>query len=79
METKSTYLEKKIVLEGSNGDWAQERYLPALTQKVALGEIELWAVDVAEKIKLGSSQLEKDWLAAQNENQAHYLNKYKDT
>ena len=66
METKSTYLAKKIVLEGSNGDWAQERYLPALTRKAAGGEIELWAVDIEDPIKLDCPEARTNWPMAQN-------------
>ena len=65
METKSTYLEKKIVLEGCNGDWAQKHYLPPLLEKAAKGAIELWAVDRKDNVKLGG--LQKDWQAAQSE------------
>jgi len=69
-----------IVLEGCNGEWAQKRYLPTLTKKGAGGEIQLWAVDIADEIKLDrdNPQLEKDWTAAQNNNRAHYLNKNRD-
>lgn len=68
---------KKVILEGCNGDWAQERYLPFLAEKAAKGEIELWAVDIEAKIKLDSPQVEKDWQLAQSKNRAHYLNKEK--
>lgn len=71
---------KKVILEGCNGEWAQRRYLPTLTKKAAGGEIQLWAVDIADEIKLDrdNPQPEKDWTAAQNNNRAHYLNKNRD-
>lgn len=66
---------KRIVLEGCNGDWSQKQYLPVLAKEAARGNIELWAVDIGDKIKLDSPQLEKDWQVAQRKNRAHYLNK----
>lgn len=70
---------KKVILEGCNGDWAQKRYLPFLVEKAAKEEIELWAVDIKDKIKLGSIQVEEDWRVARSKNRACYLNKSKDT
>ena len=69
---------KKIILEGCNGEWAQERYLPTLTKKAAGGEIQLWAVDIEDSMKLGSPLVKKEWQVAQSENGAHYLNKNRD-
>ena len=68
-----------VILEGCNGEWAQERYLPVLIRKAAGGEIELWAVDIEDSIKLGTSEIEKDWQIARSKNRAYYLNKDKDT
>ncbi len=68
---------RRVVLEGCNGDWAQKHYLSVLLGNAAKGNIELWMVDIEDKIKLGS--LQKDWQVAQSRNGAHYLNKNKDT
>ena len=70
--------EKKVILEGCNGEWAQECYLPLLVKKAAKGEIELWAVDIEDEIKLGNPQAKKDWQVARSKNRAQYLNKNKD-
>jgi predicted dehydrogenase len=67
---------KRVILEGCNGAWAQERYLPFLIKEAARGDIELWVVDMGNNIKLGS--LQKDWQVAQNKNRSYYLNKNKD-
>jgi len=78
MQIKSTYL-KKIILEGCNGEWAQERYLPVLIKKAAGGEIQLWAVDIGNSIELSTPEIEEDWQIAQSKNRACYLNKSTDT
>jgi len=59
---------RKIILEGCNGVWAQERYLPFLVEKAVKGEIELWAVDIEDSIKLGTSEVKKDWQVARSKN-----------
>jgi len=69
---------KRVILEGCNGEWARECYLPFLIGKAARGEIELWAVDIGDKIKLGNAKVKKDWQVAQSKNKARYLNKSKD-
>jgi len=66
---------RRVVLEGCNGDWAQKHYLPFLIEKAAKGEMELWAVDIVDSIKLGNSQVKKEWKNAQSNNWAYYLNK----
>lgn len=68
----------RVILEGCNSEWAQERYLPTLAREAAEGNIKLGAIDIEDDIKLGSSQIEKDWQVAQSKNRAHYLNKEKD-
>jgi len=70
---------RKVILEGCNGEWAQESYLPALIRKAAGEEIELWAVDIEGEIKLSSPKIEKDWRIAHSKNRGCYLNKSKDT
>ena len=70
---------KKVILEGCNGEWAQKCYLPILIGEAAKGEIELWAVDIGNKIELNSPEIEKEWQVTQNKGKACYLNKSKDT
>lgn len=69
---------KKVVLEGCNSHWAQEHYLPILLGKADKGEIELWAIDINDSLKLANPQIRQNWQLAQNKNTAHYLNKEKD-
>ncbi len=77
MNIKSGYPNKKVVLEGCNGEWAQERYLPFLVAKAARGDIELWAIDIGDEIQLKNPEIKKSWEVAQNYDKAHYLNKIK--
>lgn len=68
---------KKIILEGCNGEWAQKRYLPFLTEKMLKENFELWAIDIDPRIKLSDSKLVELWKTAQSKNKAHYLDKIK--
>jgi len=68
----------KVILEGCNGEWAQECYLPLLTKKAAKEEIELWAVDIQHGLKLSNPEIEKDWRVAKSKNKTCYLNKSTD-
>ncbi len=78
MGNKSAYLDKTIILEGCNGEWAQERYLPLLAEKAANGDIELWAIDLNDEILLKNEKTQESWTIAQAHGKAHYLNKLKD-
>lgn len=77
MWTKSAYLDKTIILEGCNGEWAQERYLPLLADRAAKGDIELWAISLDDKILLKNDKTQEFWTTAQAHDKAHYLNKKK--
>ena len=78
MQTKSAYLDKTIILEGCNGEWAQERYLPFLADRAAKGNIELWAIDRNDEILLENEKTQESRVIAQAHDKAHYLNKKKD-
>jgi predicted dehydrogenase len=65
----------KVVLEGCNGEWAQERYLPFLVKEAAKGNIELWSVDEEPEIKLGDNRVAALWQDAQNRRNACYVDK----
>jgi predicted dehydrogenase len=65
---------KRVVLEGGNGEWAQECYLPFLLREAAKGDLELRVVDVAPQIKLDSPALVSLWRGAK----ASYLDKTSD-
>lgn len=69
---------KRVILEGCNGEWAQECYLPVLIRKAVGGKIELCAVDIEDKIELNNPEIERLWQVAQSNNRALYLNKSKD-
>lgn len=71
MGIKPTVL-KKVVLEGCNGEWAQELYLPLLLQKAEKGELELLAIDVVPEPENFAGEL---WNTAKKQNRAGYLNK----
>lgn len=75
MKTKSDFPNKIIVLEGCNGEWAQERYLPFMIEKAAKGTIELWVVDIEPQIKLSAPDVAVLWQAAQSKSKACYVNK----
>lgn len=66
---------KRVVLEGCNGEWAQERYLPFLVTEAAKGNIELWSVDEEPDMKLGDPRVDVLWQDAQNRGNACYLDK----
>ena len=78
MRTKSAYLDKTVILEGCNGEWAQERYLPLLVDRAANGGCELWAIDLDDGILLTNDKIQESWTIAQARGQAHYLSKLKD-
>jgi predicted dehydrogenase len=69
---------KKVILEGCNGEWAQERYLPFLIEKAIIGDITLWAIDIQPEIKLNSPGNHSLWQIAEDKGRAHYLNADKD-
>lgn len=75
MSTKSDYSNKKIILEGCNGEWSQGHYLPLLAQRAAREDIELWAIDLEDEIQLRNSQIKRSWEEAHGHHKAHYLNK----
>jgi len=68
---------KRVVLEGCNGSWAQEHYLPFLMKLAAREEIELWAIDVEEELKLDQAETREAWVIAKKR-KAHYVNKSKE-
>lgn len=70
--------ERKIVLEGCNGEWAQKWYFPCLLRKAANGAIELWAVDIDPEIRLNSPGSTTLWHVAQSKGKACYLDKTRD-
>ena len=67
---------KLVVLEGCNGEWSQELYLPFLADKAKQGMIKLWALDVVPKIKLATPKTLGLWRDAKNKDNARYLNKH---
>lgn len=69
---------RKVILEGCNGEWAQERYLPLLAGEAAKGNIELWAVDIEPQIKLSTPSVATQWRIAQSKGNACYLDKTRD-
>jgi len=71
MEIKSTDL-RKVVLEGCNGNWARQHYLPFLAQKAEKGELELLAIDVVPE---PGDFATTSWNTAKAENRAYYLDK----
>lgn len=66
---------KIVVLEGCNGEWAQQSYLPFLVNQAKEGLIQLWAVDVEPKIKLTSLEVTAAWREASKKGNACYQNK----
>lgn len=77
MNFSSGYLNKKVVLEGCNGEWAQKCYLPFLVREAVKGNIELWSVDIEPQIKLGDNRVAALWQDAQGKGNACYLDKIK--
>ena len=65
---------RRVILEGCNGEWAQECYLPFLIEKAAKGNIELWAVDIQPQINL-SADVAALWQAVQGDGKACYVDK----
>jgi predicted dehydrogenase len=66
---------KLVVLEGCNGEWAQECYLPFLAREAAKGNIKLWAVDIEPEIKLSTPAISALWRDAISKGNARYLDK----
>ena len=67
-----------VILEGSNGDWAQKSYLPALVDHAAKGDIDLWAVDIEPRIRLADQSITSLWKVGQSNDRLHYVNKNRD-
>ncbi len=74
MNYSSRYPNKKVVLEGCNGEWAQKHYLPFLIEKAMIRDITLWAVDIQPDIKPSSTDSHSLWRIAEGKGRAHYLN-----
>jgi hypothetical protein len=66
---------KKIVIEGCNGEWAQQRYIPSLIVEAAKRNAELWAFDLKPEIKLPTSSLLSQWNSFQDKGKFCYQNK----
>ena len=65
---------KKVVLEGSNGEWSQKRYLPFLVEKASKGSVELWAIDISHQPRL-EGMTRHWWRATTDLGRVHYFNK----
>jgi predicted dehydrogenase len=68
----------RVVLEGCNGEWAQEHYLPLLVNKAAGGEIRLWAIDIQQQIKFATQNVAGLWQIARSKGNALYLHNIRD-
>lgn len=66
-------IEKRVILAGSNGEWAQKHYLPFLIEKAIRGDITLWATDIQPEIKLNSPRSQNLWQTAKSKGKACYL------
>ncbi|MGA8848673.1 MAG: Gfo/Idh/MocA family oxidoreductase [Dehalococcoidia bacterium] len=66
-------IEKRVILAGCNGEWAQERYLPFLIEQANSGDITLWATDIQSEIKLNSHRSHSLWQTAKSNGKACYL------
>lgn len=66
-------IEKRVVLAGCNGEWAQKRYLPFLIEKAKRGDITLWATDIQPEIKLNSPRSRSLFKTAKSKGKACYL------
>ncbi|RLC67299.1 MAG: hypothetical protein DRH97_05070 [Chloroflexi bacterium] len=66
---------KKVVLEGCNGDWAQQRYLSFLTAEADKQNTELWALDLAPQIKLANPSITALWQSSRGKGKARYIDK----
>jgi predicted dehydrogenase len=67
-------LPLKVVLVGSNGDWAQKRYLPVLAEAAALRRIELRAIDLESRIRLREiPKVAYEWNTAEWDGMARYV------
>jgi predicted dehydrogenase len=73
MDFSSGYPNKKVVLEGCNGEWARKRYLPFLIEKARRGDITLWATDIQPEIKLNPPRSHSLWQTAKSKGKACYL------
>jgi predicted dehydrogenase len=65
--------EKRVILAGCNGEWAQKHYLPYLIEKAKRGDITLWATDIQSQVKLDSPGIVSLWQTAKNKGNACYL------
>jgi predicted dehydrogenase len=70
--------EKRVVLAGCNGEWAQKHYLPFLIKTAIRGDITLWATDIQSEIKLNSPGSRSLWQTARSKGRACYLDMAKD-
>jgi len=68
----------RVVIEGCNGEWSQEHYLPFLVKKAEKGDIELWAIDIKPRIQWSNHSIAKLWRSAQSKGKVCYLNKNQD-
>ena len=66
---------KRIILEGCNGEWAQKQYLPFLVQEAVKGNIELLAVDISPELKLCNPRISALWKEAKDKGKACYVDK----
>jgi len=66
---------QQVVLEGCNGVWAREHYLPFLANKAAEGSIKLLAVDVEREVKLSGANVASSWRSAASRGNAVFINK----
>jgi len=65
--------EKRVILVGCNGEWAQKHYLPFLIEKAKKGDMTLWAIDIQSEIKLNSPGSHSLWQTARSKGKACYL------
>ncbi len=63
----------KVVLEGCNGEWAQQRYLPFLVDVADKRNTELWAVDLDPQIKLASPGVTALWQSSRSKGKSCYI------
>ena len=66
---------KKVVLEGCNGEWAQQRYLPSLVSGSDKRNIQLWAFDLDPEIKLPTPVIAAQWQSSHDKGKCCYQNK----
>jgi len=66
---------KKVVLEGCNGEWAQQCYFPFLVAEADKRNTELWALDFGSQIKLSSPSVTALWQSSRGKGKSCYLDK----